>query len=132
MCVLFVDFWFWNGQRWDFVGPRPHRVLSVSYSNDAVNPLYRKFYIEAGRYDPGWRITVEPVPRRLRHTVQSMLLTEALPRVKRWLIDNRNVDGRSGGHNLIFLFDELANKLKIEENSSSEWNTARVETDHQD
>jgi hypothetical protein len=56
-----------------------------------------------------------------------MLLTEALPRMKRWLIASQDTEGRSGGHNLVFRFDELANELKVEENSTVEWNTTRAD-----
>jgi len=52
---LLVDFWFWNRQRLHLhIPPQPYRVLSVSYWHTAVNNLYRKFYMVAGRFDPGW------------------------------------------------------------------------------
>jgi hypothetical protein len=74
---LLVDFWFWNRQRHPLISLRPYRVLSVSYWHAAENALYRKSYIEAGLFDPCWRITVEPVPRSLRHSVQTKLLAES-------------------------------------------------------
>ena len=129
---LVVDFWFLKRQRHPLIPLRQYRVLSVSYWHAAVNTLYRKFYIEAGRFDPGWRITVEPVPRSLRHTVQTKLLSEALPVMKRWLIASQDTGGRTGGHNLVLLFDDLDNELKTEENSTIEWQTARIEGDRRD
>ncbi|HXN49069.1 MAG TPA: hypothetical protein VN893_20625 [Bryobacteraceae bacterium] len=122
---LVVDFWYWNRQRLVPIFSQPYRVLSVSYWQAPLNTVYRKLYIESGRFEPGWKITVEPVPRRLRHTVQTRLLTEALPRMRRWLIASQNAEGRTGGHNLVFLYDEPADELKAEENSTPEWNTVR-------
>jgi hypothetical protein len=77
-------------------------------------------------------MTVEPVPRSLRHIVQSKLLVEALPKVKRWLIAGQDTGGRTGGHNLVVSFNELANELRIEENSTMEWTTVRAEIDRRD
>jgi len=72
---------------------------------------------------------VEPVPRSLRHIVQTKLLSEALPKMKRWLIASQDTGGRTGGHNLVILYDELTNELKVEENSTIEWTTVRAEKD---
>jgi hypothetical protein len=80
-----------------------------------------------GRFDSGWRITVETVPRHLRHSVQSKLLTEALPNVKRWLIANHDTSGRTGGQSLVFRFDESYEELRSEENATLDWKTVRVE-----
>ena len=134
--VLVVDFWFSNRSRKDWellIPPQPCRVLSVSYWHAAVNPYrYRNVDIEAGCFEPSWRIRVEPVPRPLRHTVQTKLLTEALPAMKRWLIASQDAGRRTGGHNLVFLFDEHANELRTEENSTIEWTTARVDGNRHD
>jgi len=128
---LFVDFYFWNRERRN-VPVRPYRVLSVSYWHTGLNTLYRKFHVEAGEFDAGWRITVEPVPRSLRHAVQSKLLVEGLPAIRRWLIASPNTGGRAGGHNLVFRFDELANELQVDEKSTIEWRTARADRERSD
>ncbi len=39
--------------------------------------------------------------------------------MKRWLIASQDIDGRTGGHNFVVLYDELANELKVEETSTS-------------
>src|ERR1700690_3437986 len=119
---LVVEFWFWNRQRIVPIFRQPYRVLGVRYSPTPLNTVYQNYC--AGRLDPGWIITVEPVPRSFRHEVRAKLLTEALPRMRRWLIGSPDTRGRTGGHNLVFLYDDLANELKVEENSAIEWNTA--------
>ncbi len=124
---LVVEFYFWNKKRRSLSGvPQPYRVLSVSYWHDGFSPLHRKVLV-SGRSDPGWIITVEPAPRSLRHAIQSKLLTEALPRIKRWLVASQGAGGRTGGHNIVFRFDELANELRVEENSTIEWSTVRAD-----
>jgi len=54
----------------------------------------------------------------------------ALPAARRWLIASTDTGGRTGGHNLVFRFDELANELKGEENSTIEWTTVRAALAH--
>ena len=124
---LVVDFWYWNRQRYVPIFPQPYRVLSVRYRHAPLDGVYREWCIESGRFDPDWKITVEPVARHLRHAVQSKLLTEALPRMRRWLIASQDAEGRAGGHNLVFRYDEAANELMVEENSTTEWRTVRAD-----
>jgi hypothetical protein len=124
---LLVDFWYMNRMQWKLPIPlQPYRVLSVSYWSASIKPAYRRFYIEAGQFDAGWRITVEPVPRSLRQSIQGKLLAEALPKMKTWLIASQDSEGRTGGHNLVLRFDETSNELKSEEHSSIGWTTARL------
>ena len=122
---LLVDFYFWNYEPVPLLRHRPYYVLSASYSDALLNPLYRKFYVLSGQFESGWRITVGTVPRHLRHAIQLKLLAEALPRVKHWLVANHDASGRAGGLSLMFQFDELSNELKVEEKSTIEWKTVR-------
>jgi hypothetical protein len=121
---LTVDFFFYNSEWRNRPDPAlRYRVLSVSYWH--VDQLMRKFSYADGHFDASWRITVEPVPRNLRQTVQLKLLQDAMPIVRRWLIASHDTGDRAGGHNLFFYYEELANELKVEENSSIDWKTAR-------
>jgi hypothetical protein len=47
--------------------------------------------------------------------------------MRRWLIASQDAGGRTGGHNLVFRYGELGNELKVEENSTIEWNTVRAD-----
>jgi len=80
----------------------PHRVESpfsvfrVNYSKRKPGHSASNSFIEEGWYDPRWEINVGAVPRQLRHTVKTALLSEALPRVRRWLADHADATGRDG------------------------------------
>jgi hypothetical protein len=74
----------------------------------------------------GWTIRVEPVPRSLRHAVQTKIVAEALPAIRSWLLANSHSMEREGGHGLIFSFDELKAELTSEEHASIAWQTPRA------
>ncbi len=74
---------------------------------------------------PSGRIEVLTVPQRLRHVVHGMLVTEALPKIREWLLSNGHSFDREGYHALTFSFDELKSEITSEETSSTEWNTER-------
>jgi hypothetical protein len=112
---LKINFSFgWKGFAKDRVPGAPYIVLEVGYSGPGNSSL------------SGWTIHVRPVPRTLKHEIQTKLLAEALPKLKAWLQANAHSSDREGGHHLTFLFDELAGELVTEEYSSAEWNTERI------
>jgi len=51
--------------------------MSISTSNDAFT---------LKRLNPNWEIEVSPVPRWMRHLINSLLLTEAFSIFRTWLI----------------------------------------------
>lgn len=113
--LLKINFSFgWKGFAKDRVPGAPYRVLEAGYTGPGL-PLLS-----------GWTIHVRPVPRALKHEIQTRLLAEALPRLKAWLLANPDALDREGGHHLTFLFDELAGELVAEEYSSNEWLTERI------
>jgi hypothetical protein len=78
---------------------------------------------EKGYYSPSWTITVDAVPRSLRHLTQQKIIAQALPVVRHWLLKNSHSSEREGAHGLVFIFDELSNELTWEEHASIEWQT---------
>jgi hypothetical protein len=109
--LLKVCFWHLKGFAKDRVMGAPFRVLSASYSGPGTLS--------------GWTIYVHPVPRTLKHAIQSKLTSEALPKIKDWLVSNAHSLDREGGHQLTFYLDELKDEITSEETSSSESNTER-------
>ncbi len=112
--LLRINFSFgWKGFAKDRVPGAPYKVLIVNY------------YGPSGSLS-GWNIYVRPVPRVLKHEIQTKLLTEALPKLKIWLQATPHSLDREGAHHIEFLFDELAGELITEEYSSTEWRTERL------
>jgi hypothetical protein len=60
-----------------------------------------------------WYIRVEPVSRALRHQVKDLLNKEAFPRIRHWLLENKNLRSRHGAQWIEVLFDEGTEKLTI-------------------
>jgi hypothetical protein len=76
--------------------------------------------------EQAYEITVNAVPRSLRHLIQSKIVNEALPSVRSWLLANpHSVELGEAAHGLRFSFDELKSELTREEFRSSE---PRVDT----
>jgi hypothetical protein len=111
--LLKIEFCFWKGFAKNRVPCAPYRVLRACYS-------------AAGLHPSGWSIEVHAVPRSLKHTMQGKLMSEALPKIKHWLVSNPYSLDREGGHQLTFYFDELKDEITSDETSSTEWSTERV------
>ncbi len=76
--VMQIEFWYY--QRMKDRG-KPYTVLSVSYG--FTPQITTGSYIELC----DWCIMVRPVPRRLRHNVNRLLKTKALPAIRIWLLE---------------------------------------------
>src|SRR5215475_13400497 len=70
--------------------------MSISTSNDPWGLRH---------LDPNWEIAVSPVPKRLRHLVNSLLLTEAFPTLRTWLFQREKLHGRLGSDWIRVSFD---------------------------
>lgn len=74
----------------------PFLVLRVNYTNRVPGRSASNDMVEKGWYDPKWEINVGAVPRPLRRTVKATLVTEALPKVRQWLLSNSDATGQVG------------------------------------
>lgn len=125
---LSLEFRFWN---------RPARLYGTATPYPATSyPVLEAQYHGPLRYlsatprtedyhFPRWTISVDAVPRSLRHQIQGMIVNVALPSVKSWLLANPYSDEREGCHGLTFSFDELKGELACEEHASVESRTGR-------
>jgi hypothetical protein len=105
----------------------PYPVIQVQYSGPARFFSASKSSEESGYYLPSWKVTVEPVPRVLRHVIRKKIIEQALPAIRTWLSANPHSTEREGVHGLEFTFDELKNELTCQEHASMEWQTTRVD-----
>jgi hypothetical protein len=111
--LLKINFDFYRGFAKDRVPGAPFRVLSASYFGSTSLSLAE------------WIVEVHAVPRPLKHVIQGKLITDALPKIRGWLISNDHSSEREGGHYLRFYFDELKKEVTSEETSSPQWDTER-------
>jgi len=110
--LLRIEFQCWRGFAKDRVPSAPYCVLRACYSGPGLGPS-------------GWSIEVHAVPRPIKHTIQRKLTSEALPKIKDWLLSNSHSSDRDGSHQLTFYFDELKDEITSKDTSSSEWGTIR-------
>ncbi|PAP74901.1 hypothetical protein B1759_16535 [Rubrivirga sp. SAORIC476] len=95
----------------------PFLVLRVNYRNSVPGRSASNNMIEEGWYDPKWEISVGAVPRTLRHSVKTALLTEALPKVRQWLLNNADATGREGHSWVRVRYDADQERLTYETSS---------------
>jgi len=119
---LKIVFSNWKRARESRSSEVPYEVLTAQYSG----PSKYLAISDTGPIQGSWRIYVQPVPRPLKHLVQTRLIAEALPRLKAWFISNAHGLDREGGHRLTFSFDDLKNEITSEEFSNSDWKTIRI------
>ena len=89
----------------------PFPVLRVNYSNSVPSYSSSNDSVERGFYDPTWGITVGAVPRALRHAVKTVLVAEALPRVRQWLVTKADATGQEGHAWVRVWYDADAERL---------------------
>jgi hypothetical protein len=83
-------------------------VLSVSYTKQARSFHHSEDAGERGVFDPRWTISVYAVPSELRHNIKTALIDVGLPDfVRKWLIDNANLTGKTGGAALWLEYDRV-------------------------
>jgi len=79
--------------------------MSISTSNDAFT---------LKRLNPNWEIEVSPVPRWMRHLINSLLLTEAFSIFRTGLIGREQLHGRFGSDWIRVSFDRETERLRYE------------------
>jgi hypothetical protein len=77
---------------------KPVPVLSASYIRSDASPLQSKF--DAERQDPGWRLTVRPVPNAEAAACRTLLLETGLPRARAWLVSSRSETWLRSSHEI--------------------------------
>jgi hypothetical protein len=84
---------------------RPYSLFHVSYSGEKD-------------YDPGWKITVHPVPRDKKRAVREMMRAQVFPQLRNWLVKYAAAYSRHGYHSFSAIFDEDAMTLRVEERNT--------------
>jgi hypothetical protein len=87
-----LDVSFWRYETAKTRAEDVKRVLSFHYSRTKAGITASTDSI-ALLTAPKWQAQISPVPRPLRHRVHDLLIKDALPHARKWLIDNFNKDG---------------------------------------
>jgi hypothetical protein len=91
---------------------KPYEVLAVRYVGD------ERVTVSRG-YADQWSISVSPVPRSLRHSVNTTLKEVVLPVIRQWLDDRKSLTSQFGAQSITALFDEKTEALTIEHDTTS-------------
>jgi hypothetical protein len=96
---------FFNYQRIKDRG-KPRLVLTVGYSGSERQ--------RGPGASPEWKIAVRPVQRSMRHDVNRLIVEQAIPAMRKWLTDRKNLCSRYGGQHISAVFDESTRSLMLE------------------
>jgi hypothetical protein len=86
---------------------KPRAILSAGYNGEERVRATMGFSDE-------WWVFVAPVPRKLRHVVNELLKKEAVPAIRSWLRERKNLHSRFGAQSVSAIFDERTETLRLE------------------
>jgi hypothetical protein len=78
-------------------------------------PKSDKPALELDWRERNWEIDVSSVPLARKHTIESLLHSDALPAIAAWL--SEHADTRMGRQSIAFIFNEETEKLSIVKSS---------------
>jgi len=93
---------------------RYRTLFRVSYRRRKLDFSTSNIAIERGALDPRWEIWVWSVPRQWRHRINELLVTEALPKIRDWLLARSSIHGEFTSENRLVLFDREKEVLSYE------------------
>jgi hypothetical protein len=99
--VLVIDFFHY--QRMKDRG-KPYPVLSVNYAFRFVRAFRER----------DWSVRLSSVPHNLRQTVNCLLKEQALPAMRQWLLERKNLSSSHDKQALTAFFSELDAALRLE------------------
>jgi hypothetical protein len=89
-------------------------VLAITYARSRPAISTPNASIEGGGLGPTWEIEVRPVPKVMRHAINSILISEALPKLRDWLVARKDLHGRFGHDGIQVVFDTESEELLYE------------------
>jgi hypothetical protein len=66
------------------------------------------------RGGPSWQLTISPVPKTMRRLINSLLVAEALPKLKVWLEARKDLHGKFGRDGIHVSFNQEIEQLRYE------------------
>jgi hypothetical protein len=110
--LLEIRFWRYVRIRdWD---RKVWPLVTLTYSRRRVGTSTSNDWIAEGWLGPSWQLTISPVPKTMRHVINSLLVAEALPKLKAWLEARKDLHGRFGRDSIHALFDTESKALRYE------------------
>jgi len=117
---LTIDFY----GRWRHLlqSKRPHLLRMVSVETSRQYPVLEMSFAFQGKklpdagvtFERAWQMAVRPVPRVLRHAINHLLKQQALPAMRRWLLERSTLSSSHGIQTLTAIYDERQQSLRLE------------------
>jgi len=107
---LFLHF---QSDRWGHVRTGRYPCIRVQHSSRHAEMAERSKDSAGVPLFNEWEVSIYPVPKIHRHTIQQLIVNIALPQINEWLRTRAELQ-QPGEQSLIFHFEELKNELTSE------------------
>ena len=97
----------------------PYPIFAATYRHVQPGLSASNQFIAEGWYEETWELKVYPVPRALKSVARQALLTEGLPRIKKWLSAERPPAWRSGRKRCEIFFVESDGRIIMREGGAA-------------
>lgn len=94
---------------------RSFRIFEVEFMKSEMSLSASNSFIERGKYEERWELSVYPVPRQMKSIAQRLLLEKGLPHVAQWLATERTPLWKTGRKSLTILFDQAEESISFQE-----------------
>jgi hypothetical protein len=105
---------FWRYVRTQDRDRKVWPLVALTYSRVRVGISTSNDWIAEGWLGPSWQLTISPLPRTMRHAINSLLVGEALPKLKVWLEARKDLHGKFGHDGIHVSFDQESEQLRYE------------------
>jgi hypothetical protein len=105
---------FWRYVRMQDRSWKVWPLVALTYSRFRVGISTSNDSIAQGWLGPSWQLTISSVPKRMRHVINSLLVAEALRKLKVWLEARKDLHGKFGRDGIHVSFDQEREHLRYE------------------
>lgn len=100
-------------------GKSPYPIFNATFRHIQPGLSASNRFIEEGWYEETWELSVYPVPRALKSVARQALLSEGLPRIRKWLTAERPPSWRHGRKRCEIFFIEGEGRIIVRESGAA-------------
>jgi hypothetical protein len=97
----------------------PYPILNATFRHIQPGVSASNRFIAEGWYEETWELSVYPVPRELKFVARQILLSEGLPRIKKWLSAERPPSWKHGRKHCEIYFTENDGRIIVRESGTA-------------